>query len=297
MLSGSSEGRIVRAGVASVAVGLLVLALKLAAAWTTGSIALLSDGLESIVNVVAAAIALFAVKVASRPADHNHPFGHSKIEYFSAGIEGALVVLAALTILVTAVRRFGATPSLPALGVGLGLSATATVANAALSVYLLRVGRRHHSPAIVADGQHVQSDVLTSLAVLGGFAIAWATGFWALDALIAVGVAGYILGVGIATVRRSFGGLMDEGLEPAEVKRIERLLAEHRGDALEVHDLRTRRAGRDVFVDFHLVTRGSMTVAAAHDLCDRLEERLGEAIPGAQVSIHVEPEREAHGLR
>jgi cation diffusion facilitator family transporter len=287
VLSGSSEGRIVRAGVASVAVGLLVLALKLAAAWTTGSIALLSDGLESIVNVVAAAIALFAVKVASRPADHNHPFGHSKIEYFSAGIEGALVVLAALTILVTAVRRFGATPSLPALGVGLGLSA----------VYLLRVGRRHHSPAIVADGQHVQSDVLTSLAVLGGFAIAWATGFWALDALIAVGVAGYILGVGIATVRRSFGGLMDEGLEPAEVKRIERLLAEHRGDALEVHDLRTRRAGRDVFVDFHLVTRGSMTVAAAHDLCDRLEERLGEAIPGAQVSIHVEPEREAHGLR
>ncbi|GMU66586.1 MAG: cation diffusion facilitator transporter [Acidobacteriota bacterium] len=284
-----------RAALVALAVGLLVLALKLAAAWRTGSLTLLSDALESVVNVVAAAVAVLAVGIAARPADDNHPFGHAKVEYLSAGLEGALVMVAAVTIAWQALERFGREPRIPELGLGLAISGVATVLNALLAVYLLRSGRRHHSPALLTDALHVQSDVWTSVGAYAGFGVAWATGVWELDALVAMGVAGHILFAGLGALRSSVGGLMDEGLSSAEVGAIAAILAAEGPPVIEHHDLRTRRAGKHLFVELHLVVAGATTVEAAHAICDRIESSIGELHPVAHVTIHVEPEGEARG--
>jgi cation diffusion facilitator family transporter len=286
-------GAALRAGVISVGVGAFVLALKVLAAVWTSSLILLSDALESVVNVVAAAIAAGAIRYGSRPADSNHPWGHSKIEYFSAGIEGTLVALAAVTIGWQAVVRFGAQPRLPQLGLGLALSGVATLANLGLSSYLSSVGRRHRSPALEADALHVRSDVWTSVAAYAGFAVAWTTGRWELDAIVALAVAGHILLTGLKAMRTSFGGLMDEGLPPAERAVIGALVAAEGPPVVEHHDLRARRTGADLFVEFHLVVEGATSVHAAHEICDRLETAVRELHPGAHVTIHVEPEGEA----
>ncbi|MBP1642970.1 MAG: cation diffusion facilitator family transporter [Acidobacteria bacterium] len=281
------------AGLISVGVGVFVLVLKILAAVWTSSLILLSDALESVVNVVAAAVAAGAIRYGSRPADSNHPWGHAKIEYFSAGIEGTLVTLAAVTIGWQAVIRFGQQPRLPELGLGLAVSFAATLANLGLSEYLARVGRRHRSPALEADALHVRSDVWTSVAAYVGFAIAWATGRWELDALVALAVAGHILGAGIKAMRTSFGGLMDEGLPPAERAEIGAMVAAEGPPVVEHHDLRARRTGADLFVELHLVVEGETPVIAAHAICDRLEAAIRELHPGARVTIHVEPEGEA----
>ena len=282
-----------RAGVISVAVGLFVLALKALAAYWTASLILLSDALESVVNVVAAAIAAGAIRYGSRPADANHPWGHAKIEYFSAGIEGTLVAIAAVTIGWQAVVRFGREPRLPELGVGLAVSLFATLANLGLSQYLARVGRRHRSPALEVDALHVRSDVWTSVAAYAGFAVAWATGRWELDAIVALAVAAHILIAGLRAMRTSFGGLMDEGLPPAERAGIGVLVAAEGPPVVEYHDLRARRTGADLFVELHLVVAGATSVQDAHAICDRLEAAVRERHPGARVTIHVEPEGDA----
>ena len=282
-----------RAGLVSVAVGVLVLSLKALAALRTGSLALLSDAAESVVNVVAAIVATASIRYSIRPADANHPFGHGKVEYLSAGIEGALVVIAALVVAFEAVTRFGQPPRLPALGLGLGVSVAATTANALLSRYLERAGRSSRSPALLADALHVRSDVVTSLAVYGGFGLAWATRYWALDALLALGVSVHILIAGLRAVRHSMAGLLDEALPAGELLTIEERLAEEGPPVLEYHDLRTRRAAAQVFVEFHLVIRRETTVFEAHDICDRIEADLQRHQPGALVTIHVEPEGEA----
>ncbi len=279
----------------SVGVGVLVLTLKLIAAWRTSSLTLLSDALESVVNVVAACFALLAVRIAARPADSNHPFGHSKIEYFSAGIEGALVALAAVFIAFQAIGRFGAEPHLPELGLGLAISMLATGANAALFVRLDRVGRRQRSPALLADALHVKSDVWTSLGAYAGFGVAWATGFWALDAVGALAVAAHILVAGVGAIRSSVGSLMDEALPEVEVAAIAARIRAEGAPVVEHHDLRTRRAGADLFVELHLVVTGATTVESAHAICDRLESEIRAIQPGARVTIHVEPEGEARG--
>jgi cation diffusion facilitator family transporter len=283
----------VRAASISVLLGVAVFGLKSLAAWRTSSLTLLSDALESVVNVVAAGIALGAIRFAARPADANHPFGHAKIEYFSAGIEGALVVLASVTIAWQAVTRFGSAPRIPELGLGLAVSALATIVNFGLSVYLERAGLRHRSPALLADALHVRSDVWTSVGAYLGFGVAWATQRWELDALVALAVAGHILGAGIRAMRGSFGGLMDEGLPGDEVAAIDRVVGAEPAPVIEHHDLRTRRAGSDLFVEFHLVVAGATPVRRAHDICDRLEAAIRELHPGARVTIHVEPEAEA----
>jgi cation diffusion facilitator family transporter len=282
-----------RAGVVSIVVGLLVLLLKVAAALVTGSLILLSDALESVVNVVAAMIAAAALRYAARPADRNHPWGHAKIEYFSAGIEGTLVAAAAITIAWQAVARFGRVPRLPDLGLGLAVSLLATAINLALSLYLARQGRRFRSPALEADALHVRSDVWTSVGAYGGFALAWVSRRWELDAVVALLVAGHILLTGLRAMRSSIGGLMDEGLPGEALDEISALAAREGPPVVEHHDLRTRRAGPDLFVEFHLVVEGSTSVAAAHDICDRLEAAIRERHPGALVTIHVEPEGEA----
>jgi cation diffusion facilitator family transporter len=282
-----------RAALVSIAVGALVLALKFAAALRTGSLALLSDALESVVNVVAAGILFAALRIASRPADSNHPYGHAKAEHLSAGIEGALVVVAAATIGWQAFSRYGDVPRLPELGFGLTVSIVATALNLALAIGLKRTGTRLRSPALLADALHVRSDVLTSLAVYAGFGVAWGTGIWELDALLAIGVALHILWAGIRAVRSSVAGLMDEGLSPSELADVERLLRAEGPPVLEHHDLKSRLSGWRTFVELHLVVEGETSVGRAHAICDRLEREIEQLIPDAEVTIHVEPEAEA----
>ncbi|ULR41696.1 cation diffusion facilitator family transporter [Thermus sp. NEB1569] len=282
-----------RAARLSLLVALWVLGLKSLAYLLTGSVALLSDALESTVNVAATLLALFAIRFAQRPPDETHPFGHSKAEYFSAVLEGVLVVLAAFLTAKESIPRLLHPRPLGDLGPGLLVSLLASLINGLLAWHLLRQGRRLRSPALTADGYHVLSDVLTSVGVLAGVSLAWATGLWVLDPLLALLVAGNILLMGFRLVRQSVGGLMDEGLSPAEVSRIRKTIAEALGGrALEVHDLKTRKAGNRAFLEFHLVVPGSMTVEEAHRLCDELERALEESFPGLAVTIHVEPESE-----
>ena len=282
-----------RAAWTSLLVALVVLGLKGLAYLLTGSVALLSDALESTVNVAAALMALFAIRFARRPPDATHPFGHTKAEYLSAVLEGVLVVLAAFFIVREALPRLLHPTPLEGLGPGLLVSLLASGLNGLLAYHLIAQGRKLRSPALTADGYHVLSDVLTSLGVLLGVGLAWATGFWVLDPLLALLVAGNILLIGFRLVRESLGGLLDEGLSQELVARIQAVIArELKGKALEVHDLKTRKAGHRAFLEFHLVVPGSLSVAEAHALCDRLERALETEIPGLSVTIHVEPESE-----
>ncbi len=281
------------AALASAGVGLLVLALKFGAWWITGSLALYSDALESIINVVAAMTAFVALRVAAQPADQNHPYGHHKAEYFSAVIEGALIIVAAVVILRDAYDAIQAPKALDAPLVGVAVNGLATVINLVWGVMLVRRGRDWRSPALVADGKHVLADVFTSGGVLIGLGLATATGWVILDPVIAMVVALNILWSGGTMVRDSVSGLMDQAAPAEMVTQIRRLISEHGEGALEAHDVRTRHAGQVTFIDFHLVVPGEMTVAESHAICDRLEAAIAGAVEGAVVTIHVEPAEEA----
>ncbi|KQR33710.1 cation transporter [Rhizobium sp. Leaf155] len=276
----------------------LVLGLKLAAWWVTGSVALLSDGLESTVNVVAAFIAYFVIRYAQKPADDDHQFGHHKAEYISAVVEGVLIVVAALLIVKEAWGGLFE-PRLPEAPVlGLAINAFAGGLNAVWATILIRVGRKHASPALTADGHHIMSDVVTSIGVLIGLVLAIVTGYAILDPLLAILVAINILIQGSKVILHSLSGLMDKAVEPEEDEAIKKAIAEHSAGVLNVHDLKTRRAGSAAFIDFHVVVPASMSVGAAHEICDRLEDAIRGVIPGATLAIHVEPESEqAHGVR
>lgn len=281
----------------SLLVGGAVLALKWAAWKMTGSVALLSDAMESVVNVVAAGAALIALRIAAEPPDENHPYGHTKAEYFSAVVEGMLIVLAAGAILWEAWDRLQHPAELLALGPGLAVSILATAANGGLAWHLLRRGRELHSPALTADGKHIWADVFTSLGVWVGVGLAWSTGWWILDPLLAIFVAVNVIRTGWEVVRDSVGGLMDESLSAEELERVrETIAARLYGAAIEVHDLKTRRSAAKAFIQFHLVVPGDMKVRDAHDICDELEEALDKVIPGSVTEIHVEPEAEAQNV-
>jgi len=286
-------GHAVQASVGSIVVGLVVLGLKFAAYWMTGSVALYSDALESIINVAAALAAFVALRVSALPADANHPFGHNKSEYFSAVLEGVLIVVAALAILREAYFGFLNPHPLDAPAMGLAVNGVASAINAGWSFVLIRYGRRWRSPALVADGKHLLADVVTSVGVLIGVGLVAVTGWLVLDPALAALVALNVLWTGWGLVRESVGGLMDEAPSTVVVERIRHTVAEHANGATEVHDLRARHAGRITFVEFHLVVPGTMSVHDAHMICDRIEEALEREVADVQVSIHVEPEHKA----
>ncbi|WP_458095754.1 cation diffusion facilitator family transporter [Roseomonas sp. WA12] len=277
----------------SLGVGLTVLALKGAAWWLTGSTALFADMLETVVNVAAASAALAAVRYSALPADDNHPYGHAKVEYFSAVLEGTLILVAASMILQEVYQSLWRlrAPDQPALG--LALSFVATVINGTWATILRRRGKRLGSPALVADSHYLMSDVVTSAGVIVGVGLVAMTGLLWLDPVLAGATAIMILFSGARLLRESVGGLMDEAVRPEELSQIRGLLSAEATGALEAHDLRTRRAGRITFVEFHLVVPGAMPVSEAHDICDRIEAALKSTLGSAVITIHVEPEGKA----
>jgi cation diffusion facilitator family transporter len=277
----------------SIVVALAVLALKTLAWWMTGSVALYSDALESIVNVIASGAAWYAIQVSHKPADRDHPFGHHKAEYFSAVLEGVLIVVAALLILAKVWQAWQMPTNLGQPWAGLGVNIAASAINAVWAFILIRVGRSERSPALVADGRHIMTDVVTSIGVVIGLVAAVMTGLTVLDPALAVVVALNILWQGWKVIGSSVQGLMDRGVEPAEAARIRDIISVNSKGALEVHDLKTRIAARATFIEFHLVVDAGMSVGAAHTICDRIEEALKAEIPSVRVTIHVEPDDEA----
>ena len=260
-------------------------------AWQlTGSVGLLSDALESLINLAAALLALWILRVAASPPDEDHPYGFSKAEYFSAGIEGALIVLAAAGILAAAIPRLMAPQPLDAPFLGLAITVAASAINFAVAIVLIRVGRREHSVTLEADGRHLMTDVWTSAGVIAGVALAFATGWLWLDPLVALAVALHIVWTGAALMRRSWRGLLDAAIPAEDLAEIAKLFAEYsKRYGVTFHALRTRQAGKRRFVSFHLLVPDAWTVSQAHQLSEELEERIRSLVPNASTFTHIEP--------
>jgi len=283
----------IRVAYGSLVVGIAVLGLKGYAAHVTGSIALFSDALESVVNVVTAIVALVAVRLAARPADAALPYGYHKAEYFSAVVIGIFIAVAALVIFSEAWNGFFAPRPFEADPIGIGVSVVATLLNAGWAWFLIRTGRKHRSPSLAADGRHLATDVVSTAGVLAGVLLAVATGITQLDAVLAAFVAVTILWSGWQLIRQSVVGLMDVAVAPRTLNQIREIISANAEGAIEAHDIRTRQAGKMTFIDFHLVVPGAMSVAEAHDICDRIEARLRDKVDDAMITIHVEPEEKA----
>lgn len=282
-----------RIALGSLAVGVTVLALKILAAWLTGSIALYSDALESVVNVVTAIVALVAVRLAARPADAGMPYGYYKAEYFSAVIIGVFIAVAAIVIFNQAWQGFTNPRPFQADPWGFGVSIGASALNGIWAYFLIRTGRRERSPSLLADGKHLRTDVVSTIGVLLGVLLALVTGYVRLDAILAALVGVTILWSGWQLIRESVFGLMDVAVDPKRLALIREVIQANAEGAIEAHDIRTRQAGRVTFIDFHLVVAGSMSVEAAHTICDRIEAELKAQVADAQITIHVEPEDKA----
>ena len=274
----------------SIGAALATIALKAFAWWLTGSLGLLSDALESLVNLAAAMLALSMLRVAASPPDAAHPYGRSKAEYFSAGAEGALIFLAAAGIVWAAVPRLLAPQPLELPFAGIALSGVATAINLGVGVTLMRAGRANHSITLEADGRHLLTDVWTSGGVMVGVALVALTGWLRLDPLIAIAVAAHIAWIGFGLVRRSLRGLLDAAIGPDDQGEIAKLFAEYsRRYGVSFHALRTRQAGARRFIAFHILVPDEWTVAQAHRLSEELETRIRELVPNAAVDTHIEP--------
>jgi cation diffusion facilitator family transporter len=274
----------------SVAAALATITLKTLAWWLTGSVGLLSDALESIVNLAAALLALTMLRVAASPPDENHPYGFSKAEYFAAGIEGALIVLAAAGIFASAIPRLIEPQPLEAPVLGLVLSAAASGINLAVGVLLIRVGRKEHSIALEADGHHLMTDVWTSAGVIAGVALVVLTGWLRLDPLVALAVAAHIIWTGLRLMRRSWKGLLDAAISTEDSGEVTKLFTEYsKRYGVSFHALRTRQAGARRFISFHFLVPDAWTVAQAHQLSEEIEARIRSMVPNAAVFTHIEP--------
>ena len=273
----------------SIAAAVVTIALKTTAWLLTGSVGLLSDAAESVVNLVAAIVAMLALRWAVKPADEEHAYGHEKAEYFAAGVEGSLIVVAALTIAVTAVPRLFDPQPIEDVGVGVAVSTGASLINLGVGWLLLTTGRRERSIVLEADGRHLITDVWTSAGVLVAVVAVAVTGWNVLDPLIALVVAANIVVAGTGLVRRSVGGLMDRGLDAPEQAQIAEALARFEGDGVRFHALRTRQAGSRAFISLHVLVPGAWTVQRGHDLVEDVEAELRRRLPHATVFTHLEP--------
>lgn len=282
-----------RLATGSLVIGVLALGLKAAAWRVSGSSALYSDALESLVNVFAALMVLIALKAAAKPADSEHPYGHAKAELLSAVAEGGLIIFAAVLILERAWQTLLA-PHLPdAPWLGLGLNAGGGVVNALWALVLGRTGAIRRFPALAADQAHLVADAVTTIGIVLGLSFAVVADMPVLDPLIAVAIAGQIAVMGGRTVMRALSLLLDRAPPPEMVARIRHLVSLHAVGAIEAHDMRIRQAGQSSFLEFHLVVPGAMSVAESHAICDRIERVLKQEMPGVIITIHVEPDHKA----
>jgi cation diffusion facilitator family transporter len=273
----------------SIAAAVVTIALKGAACALTGSVGLLSDALESFVNLAGALMALAMLAVAARPADETHAFGHSKAEYFSSDVEGTLILLAAVSIAYAALGRLFDPRPIEQAGLGLAVSLAASLVNLGVALALLRAARRHESITLEANAHHLLTDVWTSAGVLAGVGLVALTGWLRLDPVVALIVAANIVYAGVRIVRSSVRGLMDAALPAAEVEQVERALAPFMGEGVAYHALRTRQAGARRFVSLHVLVPGGWTVKRGHDLVERIESALRETLRGLSVLSHLEP--------
>lgn len=281
--------RLTRYAWLSIGAALATITLKAAAYLVTGSVGLLSDAAESVVNLVAAIIALIALKVAARPPDAHHHYGHGKAEYFSAGLEGLMIFVAAAVILASAVQRFIHPVALERLGAGLAISTVATAVNGAVGLALIRAGRTHRSATLAADGKHLMTDVWTSVGVLVGVLLVALTGWERLDPVVAAIVGLNILVTGYRLVAGSAGALLDAALTPQETATVTAVLDRFRSTEVDFHGLQTRQSGRHRFVDVHVLVPGAWTVFRGHDLLEQIESAIQAALPDTTVQTHLEP--------
>ena len=273
----------------SIAASIAIIGLKGTAYWVTGSVGLLSDALESIINLVAACVALVVLGIVARPADEEHPYGHDKAEYFSSGLEGGMILIAALGIAVAAIERMLHPQPLHDLGLGLGIATVASVINFAVARILFAAARRYDSITLEADAHHLMTDVWTSVGVLAGVGAAGMSGWQWLDPAAALFVAANIVWTGTMLVRRSARGLMDTALPLEERSAIEKILDAYRAEGIAYHALLTRRSGARRFVSMHILVPGAWSVQRGHDLVERIEREMREALPNTTAITHLEP--------
>ena len=273
----------------SIGAALVTLTLKLFAWWLTNSVGLLSDALESLVNLGAAVIALLALWVAAQPPDEDHAFGHTKVEYFSSGIEGALILLAAAGIAWNAVERLLHPHALESVGLGVGISVAASIVNLIVARILMRAGTKEHSVTLRADAHHLMSDVWTSVGVVVAILLVAWTGWLWLDPVVGLLLAVHILWMGVRLVRESMLGLMDTGLPPEEMNAIREVLGRYEQEGVQHHALRTRQAGAWRFMSVHILVPGDWTVREGHELVEKLEDEIRRCVPRLTVTTHLEP--------
>jgi cation diffusion facilitator family transporter len=272
----------------SIAAAVLTIALKAGAYLLTGSVGLLSDALESVVNLVGALMALAMLTIAARPADEEHDFGHSKAEYFSSGVEGTLILLAAASIIATAIPRLITPKPLEQVGLGLGVSVVASLVNLFVSQVLLRAGKQHHSITLEADARHLMTDVWTSVGVLAGVGLVALTGWARLDPIVACLVAANIIWAGAGIVRKSVLGLMDTALPMEDRNKLQKALEPYTQLGVQYHALRTRESGARKFISLHVLVPGQWTVLRGHRLLESIEADIRHALPGVTMFTHLE---------
>ncbi len=273
----------------SIATALVTITMKGVAAWLTGSVGLLSDALESTVNLVAAVVALVALRTAARPPDEDHHFGRGKAEYLSAAVEGGMIFVAAGVIVWTAVGRLIEPRPVEQAGIGLAIIAVASVLNLAVGLTLIRAGREHRSITLEADGRHLLTDVWTSVGVLVGVGLVALTGWDRLDPIVALAVGVNILVTGWRLIRRSGAGLLDVALPPQDKALVTEVIERFRARGIDFHALRSREAGRYRFVYVHVLVPGDWTVVEGHDVCEQVEREIALALPGTTTFTHLEP--------
>lgn len=273
----------------SIITSIVVFTLKMGAWWLTDSVGLLSDALESIVNIVAAVVALIALKAAARPPDEGHNFGHGKAEYFSSLAEGVLILVAALIIIQSAIGRFMDPQPLENVGIGLAVSMVASALNGFAAYRLITLGKKHRSIVLEADGKHLLTDVWTSAGVIVGVGLVLLTGWLRLDPIIAILVAINIVVTGIQLIKASSVGLLDAALPSEDLATIDDVLRRHTSDEVHFHQIQTRRSGQYRFITMHVLVPGAWTVQQGHDLLEHVEAHLKEALSHATIYTHLEP--------